>query len=274
MNNSWIMTPTALIRRFSGHRLSWRVASSGDLSDVVIFAMIARDEEALGGTLEVPDLFLHTDERSGFIPKEYWKESEEPQNCELNSVLHCSELQRCVRSIKIGRVAEYDRLEGIEGKLAYSIGDSNLGRVIEYKVTITLDDGYRFSSHLIFAFVESSEFATRFLLPARRHSGNFQFEVPALWTIDYKTSFNGIKFAGVWPRHIAGAFGGRVLFTDEISGKETVDSVSQFKEVYPDVRDIVQSESPFYNRVDLPGEAAHCLHAAGMEIYLSAGNHS
>ncbi len=56
-----------LLTRLAGKNVAWRVASCGDVSDLVLLQNCKSVPE-----FEVPDIFLHTDDRSEDVDLSYW----------------------------------------------------------------------------------------------------------------------------------------------------------------------------------------------------------
>ena len=242
-----------LIDRLKEKKVGWRVASCGDISDIILYKRYANN-----AGIKSPDVFLHTDDRTMFFNEAFWDYAIKPHDLLDNSSMVADNMARVARRVTLTRVCEYERLEPIRGDLSYAIDTPNIGRIIEYRVTVTPFDGSRFTCRLIVAAVESAEFAARFLVP----NG---IRVSSLYAFDYKTSFNGIKFAGVWAQRVAAGLGAQFFFSDHVSISENEDSWRHLCDIYPEMSSIPEV---YCNHFECADEAlSECCRLAGVAVY-------
>ena len=169
----------------------------------------------------VPDVWLRTEDRIAdgvtLIPDDGTELFDDSDNAEL-------------RAVRIKHVREYRPLDGFRGDLHMSSSDAgydcmepDLCRVVESRVTCYTRHHGRFTRTVIFAAVESLEFAMRFLIP-------HDVRVAAIYQRDYHVGFNFCKVEGAFMRKISRVLGARWYYSDsngllslrDISEKDTV----------------------------------------------------
>ena len=244
-----------LSARLAGKKVAWRVASCGDMSDLVLLQNCKGIRE-----FEVPDIFLHTDDRPEFFDPSYWSDSRESHEMSLDGCGALARIWQVARKVTLTKVCEYERFMSIDGKLSYGveIQNPNLGRIIEYKVTVMSKDRRRFTRSLIVAAVESAEFAVRFLVP----NGT---QVSSLCAFDYWTTFNGIKFAGAWVQRVAAYLGAKLFFSNCTSAVEQEDSWRRLCDIYPEMNRVPEVWCDHFGRISENLEDV--CHLAGVDVY-------